>query len=80
MIFLGGAVIGALVTLAVVVILSGLAVHFDGKLVIIPDEEDGDYMFVETDIPPRDWKKQEYVTLKIDIREPKGGVKDDSRH
>lgn len=65
-------------TLAVVVILSGLAVHFDGKLIIIHDDEDGDYMFIETDIPPRDWKKQEYVTLKIDIREAKGGVKDDS--
>lgn len=29
-------------------------------------------MFVETDIPPRDWKKQEYVTLKIEIREANG--------
>ena len=71
MIFFGGAAVGAIVALAVAVIISGLSVRYDGKLVIIPDEEDGDYMFVETDIPPRDWKKQDYVTLRIDIREPK---------
>lgn len=70
MIFFGGAAVGAIVALAVAVIISGLSVRYDGKLVIIPDEEDGDYMFVETDIPPRDWKKQDYVTLRIDIREP----------
>ena len=71
MIFISGAVIGALVALTVMVIISALATHYDGKLIIIPDDEDGDYMFVETDIPPRDWKKQEYVTLKIEIREAK---------
>ena len=69
MIFVSGAIIGALVALTVTVIISALATHYDGKLIIIPDDEDGDYMFVETDIPPRDWKKQECVTLKIEIRE-----------
>ena len=68
MIFISGAIIGALAALAVTVIISALATHYDGKLIIIQDDEDGDYMFVETDIPPRDWKKQEYVTLRIEIR------------
>ena len=69
MIFFGGAAVGAIVALAVVIIISGLSVRYDGKLVIIPDEEDGDYMFVETDVYPRDWKEQVYVTLKIEIRD-----------
>lgn len=71
MIFFGGVAVGILVASTVMIIITGLTSKYDGNLIIVPDEEDGDYMFVETDIPPRDWKKQEYVTLKIEIREAK---------
>lgn len=71
MIFISGAIIGALVALTVTVIISALATHYDGNLIIIPDEEDGDYMFVETDVPPSDWKKLPYVTLEVKVKEAK---------
>ena len=57
--------------LTVTVIISALATHYDGNLIIIPDEEDGDYMFVETDVPPSDWKKLPYVTLEVKVKEAK---------
>ena len=71
MIFFGGVAVGILVASTVMIIITGLTSKYDGNLIIIPDEEDGDYMFVETDVPPSDWKKLPYVTLEVKVKEAK---------